>query len=133
MRGIQVLANMKRDLVLVRKILMYFEEKEDDHMERDNELEGYESSFINYHLLIMDEAGLLRCERSYSKATPDRVIKVYPFSLTWKGHEFLSAATNETLWNKAKSILIKQTGILSFELLKELLVSLAKDQVGISN
>lgn len=122
---------MKRDLDLVRKILIYFEEKENDQMERDVELEGYESSLISYHLLIMDEAGLLRCERSYSKATPDRVIKVYPFSLTWKGHEFLSAAKNEGLWNRAKSILLKQTGILSFELLKELLVSLAKDRAGI--
>ncbi|MDL5039398.1 DUF2513 domain-containing protein [Comamonas sp. Y6] len=124
---------MKRDLDLVRKILMYFEEKEDDKMERDIELEGYESSLISYHLLIMDEAGLLRCERSYSKATPDRVIKVYPFSLTWKGHEFLSTAKNDGLWSKAKTISMKQAGILSFELLKELLISLAKDQAGITN
>ena len=124
---------MKRDLDHVRKILMNFEEKEDEQMERGIEIEGYESSIISYHLLIMDEAGLLRCERSYSKATFDRVIKVYPFSLTWKGHEFLSTAKNDGLWSKAKTISMKQAGILSFELLKELLVSLAKDQAGIPN
>lgn len=102
-------------------------------MERDFNIEDYQSNFINYHLLIMDEAGLLRCERSYSKSTPDRVIKVYPFSLTWNGHEFLSAAKNESLWNKAKLISIKQAGVISFELLKELLISMAKEKVGISN
>lgn len=122
---------MKRDFDLVRKILLYFEEKENDVMEQVINIEGYETKFINYHLLIMDEAGLIRCERLYSKTTPDRVIKVYPFSLTWKGHEFLSSAKDDGLWNKAKSISMKKAGILSFELLKELLVGLAKDQVGI--
>lgn len=124
---------MKRDLDLVRKILFHFEDKENDQMEKSVEIEGYEPNIIRYHLLLMDEAGLLRCERSLSKTTPSRVISAYPFSLTWKGHEFLSTAKNETLWAKAKSVSIGQAGVISFELLKELLISLAKDKLGLPN
>ncbi|WP_448649413.1 DUF2513 domain-containing protein [Pseudomonas corrugata] len=122
---------MKRDLDLVRKILMYYEDKEMDGMDRTIELEGYGESSINYHLLLMDEAGLLRCERSVSSSTPSRVIKVYPFSLTWKGHEFLSSAKNESLWGKAKSLSLDKAGILSFDIMKDLLISMAKDKLGL--
>ncbi|OYU03990.1 MAG: hypothetical protein CFE47_29070 [Pseudomonas sp. PGPPP1] len=123
---------MKRDLDLVRKILIYYEEKDFDGMDRTIEIDGYSESLINYHLLLMDEAGLLRCERSTSSKTPDRVIKVYPFSLTWSGHEFLSAARNEGLWGKAKSLSLDKAGVLSFDIMKDLLISLAKEKLGIS-
>nr|WP_315445759.1 DUF2513 domain-containing protein [uncultured Pseudomonas sp.] len=122
---------MKRDLDLVRKILMYYEDKEMDGMDRAIEVEGYSESSINYHLLLMDEAGLLRCERSVSSSTPSRVIKVYPFSLTWKGHEFLSSAKNESLWGKAKSLSLDKAGVLSFDIMKDLLISMAKDKLGL--
>ncbi|WP_236197424.1 DUF2513 domain-containing protein [Pseudomonas glycinae] len=122
---------MKRDLDLVRKILMYYEDKEMDGMDRAIEVEGYSESSINYHLLLMDEAGLLRCERSVSSCTPSRVIKVYPFSLTWKGHEFLSSAKNESLWGKAKSLSLDKAGVLSFDIMKDLLISMAKDKLGL--
>lgn len=123
---------MKRDLDLVRKILIYYEEKDFDGMDRTIGIDGYGESLINYHLLLMDEAGLLRCERSTSSKTPGRVIKVYPFSLTWSGHEFLSAARNEGLWGKAKSLSLDKAGILSFDIMKDLLISLAKEKLGIS-
>lgn len=123
---------MRRDLDLVRKILMYYEEKDVDGMDRTIEMEGYSESLINYHLLLMDEAGLLRCERSISSSTPSRVIKVYPFSLTWSGHEFLSSAKNEGLWGKAKSLSLDKAGILSFDIMKDLLISLAKEKLGMS-
>lgn len=122
---------MKRDLDLVRKILMYYEDKEMDGMDRSIEVEGYSESSIHYHLLLMDEAGLLRCERSVSSSTPSRVIKVYPFSLTWKGHEFLSSAKNESLWGKAKSLSLDKAGVLSFDIMKDLLISMAKDKLGL--
>lgn len=123
---------MKRDLDLVRKILMYYEEKDVDGMDRTIEVEGYSESLINYHLLLMDEAGLLRCERSVSSSTPSRIIKVYPFSLTWSGHEFLSSAKNEGLWSKAKSLSLDKAGILSFDIMKDLLIGLAKEKLGMS-
>ena len=90
---------MKRDIDLVRKLLLYLEEKPDDKVVKDLELEGYSKGEVKYHFILMDQAGLLRCEREVSSSTSDRVIRVYPFSLTWQGHEFIEAARNDTFWN----------------------------------
>jgi hypothetical protein len=124
---------MKRDLELVRKLLLHLEAKEDDRIEECPDIAGHDPLQVQYHLLLMDEAGLLRCEREVSNSTPSRVVKVYPFSLTWEGHEFLSAARNEALWSRAKSIAVKKAGVLSFELVRALLVSLAKSSVGLGS
>jgi hypothetical protein len=127
---------VKRDLDLVRKLLIYFNDKPDDSMENapNNPLaiNGYSDNLVSYHLLIMDEAGLLRCERSVSSTTEGRLIRVYPFSLTWAGHEFLSAAIDETTWNKAKGVSLEKAGVLSFEIIKDLLILMAKDKLGMS-
>lgn len=108
---------MKRDIELIRKLLFYFEEKPDDHMEECPRIDDFSELEIKYHLLLMDEAGLLRCEREVTQSS-NRVIKVYPFSLTWKGHEFLEAARNLTIWSRAKSVCLDKSGSLSFEVLK---------------
>jgi hypothetical protein len=120
---------MKRDIDLVRKLLIYFEDKPDDRIVKDLELEGYSKLEVQYHLILMDQADLLRKE--VSSSTPDRVIRIYPFSLTWQGHEFLEASRNDTIWNKAKDIVKSKTGALSFELVKALLVNMAQDNLGI--
>src|SRR4030042_5078552 len=116
---------MKRNLDLVRKLLLYFEEKPDDKVERCPPIEGYSSLEIKYHLLLMDEAGLLRCEREV-KST-GRTIYVLPMSLTWQGHEFLEAARNNDIWRRAKTIVYEKSGALSFEMLKSVLLYLSKE------
>ena len=119
-----ILWTMKRDLDLVRKLLIYLEEKPNDQMIKDLELDGYDESTIKYQFILMDEVGLIRCERSVSSTTPDRVIQDYPFSLTWQGHEFLEAARNDTFWEKAKSLLATESGAIPVEVLKALLISM---------
>jgi hypothetical protein len=118
---------MKRNLDLVRKLLLYFEEKPDDQVERCPPIEGYSSLEIKYHLLLMDEAGLLRCEREVTSS--GRTIYVLPMSLTWQGHEFLEAARNSNFWQKAKTIVYEKSGALSFEMLKSVLLHLSKEGI----
>ncbi|MCK4830520.1 DUF2513 domain-containing protein [bacterium] len=122
---------MKRDIDLIRKLLLYLEEKPDDKMVKDLELDGYSKDEVQYHFILMDQAGLLRCERSVSSSTSDKVIRVYPFSLTWQGHEFLEASRNDTFWNKAKEIVKTKSGALSVDVVKALLIKLAKESVGL--
>jgi DNA-binding transcriptional ArsR family regulator len=69
---------MKRDLDLVRKILEKLEEKPEE-ITQQLKIDNYSDSEIMYHFIIMDEAGLIRCEREVSKSSkiiPDRVIRV---------------------------------------------------------
>ncbi|MCP4406615.1 MAG: DUF2513 domain-containing protein [Gammaproteobacteria bacterium] len=122
---------MKRDVDLIRKLLIHMEEKPDDQIITELELDGHDKFEIMYHFVLMDQAGLIRCERLMSSTTSDRVIRVHPFSLTWQGHEFLEASRNETTWNKAKTLIKSKSGALSVDVLKALLVSMAKESVGL--
>ena len=122
---------MKRDFDLIRKLLLYLEEKSDDKMIKDLDIDGYSKQEVQYHFILMDQAGLLRCDREISSTTSDRVIRVYPFSLTWQGHEFLEAARNENYWNKAKVIIKDKSGALSFDILKAFLIAMAKESIGL--
>ena len=122
---------MKRDIDLIRKILLYLEEKPDGKRINNLELEGFSIDEVQYHLILMDEAGLISCERSMSSTTADRVIKVFPFNLTWQGHEFLEASRNDTFWNKAKAVAKAKSGALSIDVIKALLIAMAKDAVGL--
>jgi len=119
--------NVKRDLDLVRKLSLHFEAKPDDRAEECPAIEGYSELEVKYHLLLMDEAGLVRCER---EVTPTgRTICVLPMSLTWHGHEFLEAARNNEFWRRAKAHVLAKSGALSFEVLKSVLLLLAKQGV----
>ena len=44
----------------------------------------------------------------------------------WAGHDFLEAARNEDIWTKAKNRILLTGGAWTFDLLKTLLVELAK-------
>lgn len=122
---------MKRDLDLIRALLFHFESKPDDRPELCPLIEGRSKVEIRYHLLLMYEAGFLRCEVERSKT--GRAIRVFAFSLTWQGHEFLEASRNAGAWRKAKKIAVDKAGGLSFEVMKALLVELAKSSVGLES
>lgn len=122
---------MKRDLDLVRKLLIHFDEKEDAEIVEHIHIEGYDTLTVNYHLVLMDEAGFLSCERDMSSTTPDRVIRVQPFFLTWKGHEFLDSIRNEDIWNKTKDLVFTKTGTLTFEIIKQALNKVALSTLGL--
>ena len=47
--------------------------------------------------------------------------------LTWKGHEFVDAARNETRWKKAMGIVRDKGGSITLDVLKEPLISMIKE------
>ena len=122
---------MKRDMDLIRKLLMHFEEYDSFSMEEKTKIDGYDNRIIDYHLLLLAQADMIVCEASKSTTNPERYIKVYPFGLSWKGHEFLDAARDESLWNKAKAKVIEVTGGLSLYLIQSVLLYYAKQGLGI--
>lgn len=122
---------MKRDIDLIRALLTALEEKDNDDMVSTISVDGFTELEVKYHLVLMDQAGLIRCERIVSSSTSDRIIDVLPFGLSWKGHEFLESARNEEIWNKAKSVSKARLGSISFEILSTLLIELSKKAVGL--
>ena len=124
---------MKRDLDLVRKLLLDLEEKSDNEFANDIEVDGYSEEEVRYHLVLMYEAGLLRGEiRTRGPISVSKVVEhVYPVGLTWDGHEFLEAARNDTFWQRAKEMVKSKSGALSMELVKEVLIAMARKSVDV--
>lgn len=110
---------MKRDFDLIRKLLFFFEKKEDSGVIEKPEVDGYSEQEISYHCRLLHDAGFLRCEPIKS-STSDRVIGVLPFELTWAGHEFLDQIRADSTWNHIKSYSKEKGVALSFNIVSEL-------------
>ncbi|HUU97323.1 MAG TPA: DUF2513 domain-containing protein [Phycisphaerae bacterium] len=122
---------MKRDLELVRKLLIFFEDKPDGAHVEVPPIEGYSELQIKYHLVLMHEAAFLRCERILSSTDPQRVIYVIPFELTWQGHEFLQSVKDDTLWRKLNDRVVKASASWTFGILTEWLKHEIKQRIGL--
>ena len=110
---------MKRDLELIRKILLALEEKE-SLSPRELTIEGYASKEISFHCVLLKEAEFIDAiiEPEFNSNTI-----VLPIRLTWSGFEFLQLSRNETVWKKSINFLKEKSLSLSVSLLIELLKS----------
>lgn len=125
---------MKRDLDLIREILLYFESKEDVEVVQDVEemgIDGYDALSLKHHLVLMYDAGLLNAEAIRSRTDPGRTVDVLPFFLTWEGHEFLDSIRDETRFNTIKRGLVLETGGWTLDLVKSFGSALIRQQLGI--
>ena len=105
---------MKRDMDLIRQILLRLEELPMTGGRHDIEIDGYSHEQIIYHVRLMDEAGLIEAQ----DLTTMTAIDWRPKRITYEGHEFLDAARSDKLWHTAKDKLMSTTGTLTIEGLK---------------
>ena len=120
---------MNRDMDLVRKLLAYFDDKPDPGLIEKPQVDGYDETTIQNHLILMFDAGLLRAEPMRS-STSDRIIRVLPFDLTWQGHEFLDKIRDEGVWQRVKSTVAAKSIPLTFELASSLATKIALRVIG---
>src|SRR5262245_40060328 len=91
---------MKRDLDLIRSMLLEIESRDEVSMPIDDPLDDRR---IAYHLLQMQEGGLITGIEATKVTGGELLVHVTTQPrLTWAGHEFVDAARSETLWNEAK-------------------------------
>ncbi len=85
---------------------------------------GYTDETIGYHVVLMDEAGLIRAQPAtcMGDSSPTALAE----RITWDGHEVIGNARNETVWRKAMAVVRDKGGSISFEVLKFLIVETAK-------
>ncbi|MCH8542420.1 MAG: DUF2513 domain-containing protein [Alcanivorax sp.] len=122
---------MKRDMELVIKILDHLERREEIGVIGKLQIDGYDDRVVAYHLRRMFEAGLLDAESTNSNTTPQRVITVYPFGLSWEGHEFLDAMHNETVAAQVRRKLGSTLSDVPFAIIRELALTLGRAHVGL--
>lgn len=93
------------------------------------QIPGFTDEQIGFHVHLLGQAGLaLVADSSYME---NLLPSAVPLSITWEGYEFLDAAKDDTLWNKAKDKVIKPAGGVAFGVLVEWLKAEAKTRFGI--
>jgi hypothetical protein len=116
---------MKRDMDTVRHLMMWVES------DRTHELPStITSEELAYHAQLLIDAGLAEGTVHYGSRRGLRIPdKFHIQRLTWAGHDFLDAARDEGTWHTAKEKILKPGVSWTFDLLKETLKALAKEQL----
>jgi hypothetical protein len=119
---------MKRDMDLIRKVMLWIEEK--DELPNVMNLEVSED-VLKYHVLLLNVASLVfGCPAAQ---TMDGNIFVHVTTtprLTWKGHEFIDRARDDSIWQAAKDKIKKAGGTVSFNVLARILAELVVRKIG---
>jgi len=112
---------LKRDMDLVRDILLAMEAEPSGDFNGRLCFEGYTSDQIGFHVIIMIQAGLIE---GFDVTTNDSFgPEVIPTQMTWAGYDFLDAYWDEGRWTKAKENFNNASGV-TFDVAKEVLTSL---------
>ncbi len=118
---------MKRDMDLARDILLAVEKFDDDRLPPIQvDIPDRSREEVAYHVMLLADAGLIEAMDLSSNSRLDWRAR----HLTWQGHEFLSTARDNTVWRKAKTWVIRQTGDICVEHLKAALLSLGRQSLG---
>ena len=119
---------MKRDLNLIRSVLLIVEEAETPMDTKAIVVDGHTEDEIEYHINLLMEAGYLTGIAVHSYGDLYHWLST---RLTWEGHEFLDAARSDTVWAKTTSTISQQVGSTSLEIVKAVLVSVTKSMMGL--
>ena len=120
---------MKRDMELIRKMLIAIEDYPKGYAPDPLKIDGYSDEEIGYHAYLLIDAGLARGNETteVGDLSPMETI----FKLTWAGHEFCQASREETRWKKAMKFVAEKGGSITFTVLTELLASFMKEAFGL--
>lgn len=118
---------MKRDLDLIRTILLHLEAKDGNEpcWGEDLAIPGERPLDLAYHSNILAQAGFIDFEPVTTQN--GRIIKCLVFSLSWKGHEYLDTIRDPDIWERTKAG-AKKAGGFSLEMLAAIARALIKSK-----
>ena len=106
---------MKRDMDAVRRILQATEAL--DHGQYLDSIEGMDTDTFVHHVLLMQAGGLIEARAMAGSGSMANFANV--LRMTWAGHDFLDAARDDTLWQKAKTEVMRPGLSFTFDLVKD--------------
>jgi DNA-binding PadR family transcriptional regulator len=115
---------MKRDLDLMKAILLELEESPSTNGWLELEIEGRMSEEVSEHVHLLAEAGLIEAYDASSSDGQDWK----PVRLTNSGHDFLEYSRNDNAWNSSKRALSK-VGTITLDLMKSAMIEFVKRQM----
>lgn len=113
---------MKRDLDLIRKMVLAIEDAPSAWAPAQLTFDGYSQVQIDYHSWLLVNAGLALGD----DATTDdaECPAAFLLNLTWAGHEFAAACRDEHRWTNAMKTVGTKAGDVTFAVLSRLLADL---------
>jgi|SRR5688572_11845634 len=119
---------MKRDLDLVRKIVLAVEALPSNGTNDEIEIEGYTREEIGYHSYLIVDSGFAKGidVTTMSDRSPMWMI----LHLTSAGHDFADASRDEATWTKATGLVKEKAGGVTIEIIKDVLVGVIKGTLG---
>jgi hypothetical protein len=118
---------MKREPELVRHLLKTVEESPAGQMVTSWSHPDFDEATIAGHLALLVEEGFF--EGKVSGQIGNSIPRVFVMRLTWKGHDFLDASRNDTVWAKAKSQILGNGLPWTMEILKQALTGYARQEL----
>ena len=122
---------MKRDMDLVRKILLWLEDHKKGYPyiinDRELSIDEYSREEIIYHVYLMHQAELVNA--NVKEITAPFLAELNLKGMTWKGHEFLEASRDPMRWEQAKEIISKKVSGITFNVLFKVLESIVTQAV----
>lgn len=97
---------MKRDMDLIREILLKAEELYVDTAINDLTIDGYDMATVAYHCKLLHNAGYIFDYKAQYASN-----EIYTFAigaLTWAGNEYLEKIRDNSRWGKIKNTLIQK-------------------------
>lgn len=109
---------MRRDLDLVRSILIYVEKAEDEVDAEDLVTDSWPFETVAYHIRLMAHHGLV----DLSDDTRDmngETLSLTVSGLTWDGQDYLDAIRDPKVWAKVKKTVKEAIGSTTFEVVRQ--------------
>jgi len=107
---------MKRDMDLVRLILLEIEKEYVSTAIYNLSVDGYDMATVAYHCKILHEEGLIFDYKA--QYAGDEIYMFGVGSLTWEGNDFLDKVRDDSQWKKVKDTIIKKGLPLILETIK---------------
>lgn len=107
---------MKRDMDLVRAILLTVEDADGDLDGSDLvEISGSRERMV-FHVELLEAHGLLRA--SVRRVTGPLVASVTVRGLTWEGYDYLDAIMSDRVWSRAREAIARELGGASLSIVR---------------
>lgn len=120
---------MKRDLDLIRKILLAVEAHPHGLAPDDLTIPGYTDEQVGHHNWLIVRSGLADGAETTSHQSESRSALIY--SLTPAGHDFLDAARDDTTWKRVTAAAGAVTIDVLTTALKEFAARLLRERLGL--
>ena len=116
---------MKRDMELIRDILVAIEECDDPHGPGRLESPHHNPSVVTYHIGLLVDAGYVRATDASTHQGHTFLVK----GLTMQGHDLAASLQDPDVWSETKAKLGDRFGRAALEVVAAAAVAVAKDQI----